>query len=131
MSNYKIGNLVSMLRVASKGHLNSIKVLNSKISLKILEILNENGLICGYKIENQFIMVYLKYYKNMPVFFNIKLISTPGKKVYWSLNQLSLKQNKRNFNGFFIISTSKGLITSNSCILCKHICGKILLKIYV
>jgi len=131
MSNYIIGDLISRLRVALNGHLSRIKVLNSKISLNILAIFYENGLICGYQIENQFIMVYLKYYKNLPVFLNIKLISTPGKKVYWSLDQLTLKQNKRNFNGFYIISTSKGLITSNSCILGKNICGKILLKVYV
>jgi ribosomal protein S8 len=82
MSNYIIGDLISRLRVALNGHLSRIKVLNSKISLNILAIFYENGLICGYQIENQFIMVYLKYYKNLPVFLNIKLISTPGKKVY-------------------------------------------------
>jgi ribosomal protein S8 len=82
MSNYIIGDLISRLIVALKGHISRVKILNSKISLNILAIFYENGLICGYKIENQFIMVYLKYYKNLPVFLNIKLISTPGKKVY-------------------------------------------------
>ena len=76
-------------------------------------------------------MVYLKYYKNKPVFFDVKLISTPGKKVYWSLNKLSLKYNLNSFCGFYVISTSKGLVTSNLCLLGKNISGKVLLKVYV
>jgi ribosomal protein S8 len=65
------------------------------------------------------------------VFFDVKLISTPGKKVYWSLNKLSLKYNLNNFGGFYIISTSKGLITSHNCLLGNNLSGKILLKVYV
>jgi ribosomal protein S8 len=82
MSNYIIGDLISRLKVGSKGHLISIKVLNSKISIKILDIFYENGLIRGYHINVNSIIVFLKYYKNTPVFFDVKLISTPGKKVY-------------------------------------------------
>jgi ribosomal protein S8 len=82
MSNYIIGDLISRLKVGSKGHLVSVKVLNSKISIKILDLFYENGLIRGYKININCIMVFLKYYKNRPVFFDVQLISTPGKKVY-------------------------------------------------
>jgi len=131
MSNYLIGDLISRLKVGSKAHLIRIKVLNSKISIQILEIFYQQGLICGYQINVNYIMVFLKYYKNKPVFFDVKLISTPGKKVYWSLNKLSLNYSLRNFCGFYIISTSKGLITSNTCLLGKNISGKILLKVYV
>jgi len=131
MSNYIIGDLISRLKVGSKAHLISIKVLNSKISIKILDIFYENGLIRGYHINVNYIMVYFKYYKNHPVFFDVKLISTPGKKIYWSLNKLSLKYNLNNFCGFYIISTSKGLITSHTCLLGNKISGKILLKVYV
>jgi ribosomal protein S8 len=82
MSNYIIGDLISRLKVGSKAHLISIKVLNSKISIKLLDIFYENGLIRGYHINVNHIMVYFKYYKNRPVFFNVELISTPGKKIY-------------------------------------------------
>ena len=61
----------------------------------------------------------------------MKLVSTPGKKVYWSLNRLSLNYNINSFAGFYIISTSKGLFTSNTCLLGKNISGKILLKVFV
>jgi len=65
------------------------------------------------------------------VFLNIELVSTPGKKVYWSLNKLSLKYKFNSFAGFFIISTSKGLVTSNDCLIGGNICGKVLFKIYI
>jgi ribosomal protein S8 len=131
MSNYIIGDLISRVKVGSKAHLISIKVLNTKISIKILDIFYENGLIRGYHINANSINVFLKYYKNRPVFFDVKLISTPGKKVYWSLNKLSLKYNLNTFCGFYIISTSKGLVTSHTSLLGKNLSGKILLKIYV
>lgn len=83
MSNYILGDLISRLKVASKGHFKTIKVLNTKFSIQLLHIFYVHGLINGYRVIglNQ-IIVILKYYQNKPIFFDVKLISTPGKKVY-------------------------------------------------
>jgi len=131
MSNYNVGDLISRLRVATKGHLKQINVLNTKQSIALLSIFYKFGLIRGFKINYNFIEVYLKYYKNKPVFFNVQLINLPSKKVYWSLEKLSLNYNINNFAGIYIISTSKGLLVSNECLLNEHICGKIILKIFI
>jgi len=129
MNNFIIGDLISRINVGSKGHLKSIKVLNNKISLNIINLLYKNGLIIGYKFEFDFILVLLKYFKNKPIISKIKLVSTPGKKVYWSLNKLGYMQS--HLNELYVISTSKGILTNNDCILGKKVCGKILLKICV
>lgn len=129
--NYIVADLISRLRTGSNNHLKTIKVLNTKISVKIIDLIYQNGFINGYKIEFNFILVYLKYYNNQPVLGNLKIINTPGRKIYWSLNKLSLKHNIKAFNGIYIISTSKGILTHNSCLLNKSTSGKILLKIYV
>ena len=131
MTNFIIGDLISRIKVASKGHLKQINVLNTKISINILNIFYKTGLIRGFKINYGHILIYLKYYQNKPIFFDIKLISKPSKKVYWSLEKLSLKYNLNTFAGFYIISTSKGLITSTECLLGDKISGKIILKIYI
>jgi ribosomal protein S8 len=39
--------------------------------------------------------------------------------------------NKNNFSGYYIISTTKGIYTSDYCILEKHLSGEILIKINI
>jgi len=131
MANFIIGDLISRIKVASKGHLKQINVLNTKISIDILDIFYKTGLIRGFKINLGYIEVYLKYYQNKPIFFDIELISVPSKKVYWSLEKLSFKYNLNSFAGFYIVSTSKGLITSTECLLGEKISGKVILKIFI
>jgi len=131
MSNYIIADFVCRLNVALKGHLKSINVPNYKIIIELLTILYKNGLILNFFIRLKTIKVFFKFYQNRVVFYSIKVISTPGHRVRWSLNKLSLNYNAHAFGGFYIISTSKGLITSNDCLLGSRISGEILLKIYV
>jgi small subunit ribosomal protein S8 len=82
MSNYNLGDLISRIKNALKGHLKSIRVLNTKMSIDILIIFYKIGLIRGFKVSLNYIEIFLKYYKNKPVIFKIKLISKPSKKVY-------------------------------------------------
>jgi small subunit ribosomal protein S8 len=130
MTNYNLAVFVVTLKVASKSHLKSIKIKKTTLNLLLLEILYKNGVIRGFSIANDFeVLIYLKYYQNRPVVFDINLISTPGKRVYWSLGKLSLVYNAHSFSGFYIISTPIGLVTSNDCLLGGHLAGEILLKV--
>jgi small subunit ribosomal protein S8 len=132
MSNYSLGDMVSRLRVAAKARHKSVDVLTTKFLLNILDVLYKNGLIRGfYVINSGKTRVYLKYYQNKPVYFDMELISKPGRKISWSLDSLSLYYNLRAFAGFYILSTQKGLMTSNDCLLSRHISGLVLLKVYI
>jgi ribosomal protein S8 len=131
--NYIIADLVSRLNIASKGRFRSINVLLTKLTLDILDILYRNGVILKFHIIRKLncIRVFLKYCKNAPIFFNMKIISKPGCRKFISLSKLSLLYNAHAFAGFFIISTSKGLVTSNDCLFSRRISGELLLKISV
>jgi ribosomal protein S8 len=131
MSNFVIADFVCRLNVALRGHLKSIDVPNYKIIIELLTIFYKNGLISSFNIKSEVIRIFFKFYQNRIVFYSIKVISTPGHRVRWSLNELSYKYNAHAFGGFYIISTSKGLITSNDCLLGNRISGEILLKISV
>jgi len=48
-----------------------------------------------------------------------------------SLNKLANFYNNNNFAGFYIISTQKGLSTSDKCLLKNHMSGEILIKVEV
>jgi ribosomal protein S8 len=77
------------------------------------------------------ILVYLKYKNRKPTVLNIKTISKPSKRVYWNLNVLSKNYRKHAISNFYIISTSKGLITSNEALLRRSISGEILCEIKI
>jgi small subunit ribosomal protein S8 len=83
MTNYVLGDMISRLRVAAKARYKSVDVLCTKLSLDVLEVLYKNGLIRGFYISNcGSIRVFLKYYQNKPVYFDMKLVSSPGRRVF-------------------------------------------------
>lgn len=129
--NHHISDFIAKLNVASRSHFISIGVKRSKIIINILKLLYENGVIRGYVIFNESIIVYLKYYHNKSVFTSLQIVSSPSKRVYWSLNKLHLRYNNNNFSGFYIISTDKGLMTSTEALLISNVSGEIILKITV
>jgi ribosomal protein S8 len=73
---------VATLKVASRGHLKSIKIAKTGLNLLLLEILYKHGIIRGFFSGDYDVLVYLKYYQNKSVFFDISIVSTPGKRVY-------------------------------------------------
>jgi small subunit ribosomal protein S8 len=132
MSNYSLGDMVSRLRVAAKARHKSVDVLTTNFSLNVLDLLYKNGVIRGFFILNSGkTRIFLKYYQNKPVYFDMQLVSKPGHKVSWSLDTLSINYNLCTFAGFYIISTTKGLMTSTDCLLGAHISGLVLLKVYI
>jgi ribosomal protein S8 len=134
MTNYNFADLLVRINVAYKAKLVSVKVQKNKLTFRFLYLLYKIGLIKSFHIlpNDLQILVYLKYKKNkMPLIHSINLISKPGKRVYWTLSFLSKNYRKHAMSTFYIISTSKGLITSNEALLYKNISGEILCKIQI
>lgn len=81
----------------------------------VLNILWDEGFIFGYKISStnpNMLKVYLKYNNENPAINNIKLLTKPSLKIYYSLKQL-WKLNSSE--GLLIISTNKGFMSLNDC----------------
>ena len=133
MNYYNFSDLIIRLKWAYIGHLKSIKVKKNKFTIKFLYLLQKIGLIRGFMFlmnENN-ILIYLKYIKGIACFYDIKVISKPSKRVYWSLNFLSKNYKRHDISCIYIISTSKGLITQNDVLLNKSFSGEILCKIKI
>jgi ribosomal protein S8 len=56
-------------------------------------------------------------------------VSVPGKRVYYSLNNLSLLNNAICGNSFYIISTNNGLLDSRESLTIRNIAGEIYIKV--
>jgi len=115
----------------------SVDVLYTISNLRVLLVLRNEGIVEGFKVVSalriDFVIVFLKYnfLNKLMLFKNTKIISTPGHRQYWSLIKLRKKYSYSNFAGFYLISSNKGLITSNDALLKLHTSGEILLKITI
>ena len=86
-----------------------------KICEEFLKILWDEGFILGYKIDNKNsnqIKIFLKYNNEEPTINSIKLITKPGRRVYYSIKQIWKLDSTKNF---IIFSTNKGLKTIIDC----------------
>jgi len=99
-------------------------------TLEIIQILYKHGAIRAFVVKNDKILVYYKYYLHR-IAIKLSIVSKPGNRIYMSLNKLSCFYNNNNFAGFYIISTQKGLFTSDYCLLDGRISGEILIKVEV
>ena len=134
MNTYNLADLLVRIKVAYNSHLISIKVIKCNLNIRFLFLLYKIGILRSFHILNKenLILVYLKYKKNgKPLIYDIKLISKPSRRVYWNLTMLSQNYSKYSLSTFYIISTSKGLITSNEALLYKNISGEVLCKVKI
>lgn len=133
MLNFFLADLISRIHVASCKFMYSVNVLYSISNLRILISLNYEGFIEGFRVLKDCIVVYLKYnyLNNCMLFKNTKIVSTPGRRIYWNLIKLNKFYSYRNFSGIFLLSTNKGIITSTDALLKLRVSGEILLKLTV
>jgi small subunit ribosomal protein S8 len=82
---------------------------------QFLRVLWDEGFILGYKTDlknpNK-IKIFLKYKNEEPVISSIKLITKPGRRIYYSIKQIWKLDSCKTF---IIFSTNKGLKTINNC----------------
>lgn len=113
-----ISDLLTRLRNAQMIGIKEVELPASQMKMAILNVLKKEGYI--EKVEESQILdskvkksvkVTLKYHQGRPVLEKIKRISTPGKRVYGSCENLPLV---RGGLGIAIVSTSKGLMTDRA-----------------
>jgi len=111
-----IADMLTRVRNSVKaGHL-KVDVPSSKMKISIAKIMKDEGFIKNYKIiddnKQKILRIYLKYsQENQSAIINLKRISKPGRKVYIKADEIVPVYNNI---GIWILSTSKGIITSKS-----------------
>lgn len=87
-----------------------------KFCESFLKILWDEGFIIGYKTsksDKNTLKIFLKYFdEGKPSINNIKLISKPSRRVFYSLKQIWKIDSTKTF---IIFSTNKGLKTVSEC----------------
>ncbi len=102
--------IADMLTRIRNGHMalhKKVLVPLSKAKISIVEILAAEGFIQNYTIEDNNIVINLKYMGSKPVVKGLKRISKPGRKVYVPVTEIPAV---RNGLGICILSTSQGVL---------------------
>jgi|EBPBio282013_DNA_FD.fasta_scaffold05612_7 ribosomal protein S8 len=130
MSNFLINNLITIINLGAKRKLRFIKINLNDLNLNIIKLLYSHGAIRTYLIKNNKILLYFKFNLRKMI-IKLTIISKPSNRIYLNIKNLANLYNKNNFSGFYIISTHKGLITSNSSLLKEHLGGELLIKVEI
>ena len=106
-----IADMLTRLRNAALAKKTEVGVPFSKIKLEIAKILQQQGYIKEIIKETKpwpHLILVLTYQGKEPVLKHIKRLSKPGQRAYASYQQLPKVLNGL---GFWILSTSKGMLT--------------------
>ena len=102
-----IADMLTRIRNASQVLHAEVSIPKSKMKLAIADILKNEGYVQDYKVEEQAIVISLKYYRGKSVISGLKRISTPGRRVYVNAREIPRVQNGL---GICILSTSSGVM---------------------
>ena len=125
-----IGDLLTRIRNGQLRRKNKISSPNSRLRIRLLDVLQEEGYIRGYaEVEvkgHRELEIELKYHEGQPVIRELKRISTPGRRVYSSV--ADLKPHRQGL-GVSILSTPQGLMTDTSARE-KNVGGEVLCQVF-
>lgn len=108
-----IADMLTRIRNAAMAHKPEVALPFSKIKLEIAKILQKQGYITEVIKESKpwpHLILVLAYEGKEPILKHIKRLSKPGQRAYATHDQLPKVLNGL---GFWILSTSKGMLTDS------------------
>ena len=125
-----LGDLFTRIRNAQLRGLSSCSTPASKFRARVLDVLMQEGYIRGYteveKDSRKTLEIELKYFDGRPVIREITRVSTPGRRVYSSVDDLKPVHNGL---GISIVSTPQGVM-SDAAAREKNVGGEVLCQVF-
>jgi small subunit ribosomal protein S8 len=126
-----ISDLLTRIRNGQLRGMSKIKSPNSRQRVRVLDVLQAEGFIRGYaevelKGGQRELEIELKYHEGRPVIRELKRVSTPGRRVYASVKDLT---PYRQGLGVSIVSTPQGVM-SDSNAREKNVGGEVLCHVF-
>ncbi|MBU6472774.1 MAG: 30S ribosomal protein S8 [Alphaproteobacteria bacterium] len=126
-----ISDLLTRIRNGQLRGMAKIKSPNSRLRVRLLDVLQAEGFIRGYaevefKDGQRELEIELKYHEGRPVIRELKRVSTPGRRVYASVKEL--KPHRQGL-GVSIVSTPQGVMT-DAAAREKNVGGEVLCHVF-
>lgn len=122
--NYPIGDFLIRLKNMALAGRKTVEVRSSKLIKAVAHILQKEGYLENVAETKGELSANLTFHKKSPVLVDIKLISKPGLRIYMGREELEAKKGP----SFFIISTSRGLMTTREA-LKKGLGGEVIAEV--
>jgi small subunit ribosomal protein S8 len=126
-----LGDMLSRIRNGQTANKSVVDAPASRFRGNVLDVLKREGYIRNFsQVEkrpgiNEF-KIELKYYDGKPVISEIKRVSTPGRRIYSSINDLPKTYNGL---GISILSTPRGVMSDNEARAAK-VGGEVLCQVF-
>ncbi|GAB5387277.1 MAG: 30S ribosomal protein S8 [Alphaproteobacteria bacterium] len=126
-----LGDMLTRIRNGQSAGLATVRAPASKFRGTVLDALQREGYIRGYKMEesrkgiSEF-DIELKYHEGEPVIREIKRVSTPGRRVYSKIKDL---QTYYNGLGIAIVSTPQGVLSDHEA-RARNVGGEVLAQVF-
>src|ERR1700754_5203683 len=106
-----LGDMLTRIRNGQQARKDSVLSPASKLRARVLDVLQREGYIRGYREEalgdHAGLRIELKYFEGQPAIQHVARISKPGRRVYSCAQELP---RIRNGLGITLVSTPKGVL---------------------
>ena len=107
-TNYPVGDFLIRIKNAAQAKNREVKDASSKKKVAVAKALEKAGLIEDVKSKDGIISLNLVFSHKSPVLMDLRLVSKPGKRVYYKLSDIEAKRGPSTF----LVSTPKGVLTT-------------------
>ncbi len=126
-----VGDMLTRIRNGQRVGKSSVVSPASKLRTGVLDVLQREGYIRGYNINEirkgvSEITIELKYFEGDAVIKQIDRVSTPGRRVYSKIKDLPKVYNGL---GIAVLSTPKGVLSDQEARE-QNVGGEILCKVF-
>ncbi|OSQ48113.1 30S ribosomal protein S8 [Thalassospira alkalitolerans] len=126
-----VGDMLTRIRNGQRVGKTSVASPASKLRTGVLDVLQREGYIRGYSINEirkgvSEISIELKYFEGDGVIKQIDRVSTPGRRVYSKIKDLTKVYNGL---GIAVLSTPKGVLSDQEARE-QNVGGEILCKVF-
>ncbi|MEE8280631.1 MAG: 30S ribosomal protein S8 [Alphaproteobacteria bacterium] len=126
-----LSDMLTRIRNGQRARKNSVTAPASKLRAGVLEVLKREGFIRGFSQYDlrpglSELKIELKYHEGDPVIRQIDRVSTPGRRVYSKIKDLSRMYDGL---GISILSTPRGVL-SDSEARAANVGGEVLCQVF-
>ena len=112
MKSDPIADLLTRIRNASRAEHEKVDIPSSKLKVRIVELLKEEGFIKNFRVlednKQNMLRVYLKYGQgNEKIISGLARVSTPGRRIYVTHDEIP---SILGGMGVALVSTSRGVM---------------------
>lgn len=114
MTNYPLGDFLIQIKNAGMAGRKEVTLKTSKLINAVSKVLKKENILDSVSEKDGMLTVTLAQHNKEAVLLDLKLISKPGLRKYMNVDDL--KTRRRRGASFIILSTPKGIKTSDDCI---------------